>query len=102
VTKEDPVSPQRRKVVNADIKPENPPELASRYLDVPNMPWEKTKACGLHSLLAGNLRIEADPSFAGQTARYDSNFGNAVPVRTTPLPRSDGSRRLPLVVGAAR
>jgi len=29
--------------VHTDIKPENLPERAARYLDVPNMPWEPTK-----------------------------------------------------------
>ena len=38
---------QARKVVHSDIKPENPPELASRYLDVPNVPWEATKFPGI-------------------------------------------------------
>jgi anti-sigma factor ChrR (cupin superfamily) len=38
---------QSRKLVHADIKPDNPPELASRYLDVPNMPWEETKFPGI-------------------------------------------------------
>ena len=42
------MSVQSRKVVHADIRPENPPELASRYLDVPNMPWEKTKFPGIY------------------------------------------------------
>ena len=32
------MSAQTRKVVHADIKPENTPELASRYVDVPAMP----------------------------------------------------------------
>ena len=41
------MSAQARKVVHSDIKPENPPELASRYLDVPNMPWEATKFPGI-------------------------------------------------------
>src|SRR5262249_49859820 len=35
------------KVVHPDIKPENTPELVSRYLDVPNMPWEPTKFAGI-------------------------------------------------------
>ena len=35
-----------RKLVHADIKPENPPERAAHYLDVPNMPWEATKFPG--------------------------------------------------------
>ena len=38
---------QTRKVVHADIKPENPPERAAHYLDVPNMPWEATKFPGI-------------------------------------------------------
>ena len=33
---------QQRKAVHADIKLNNKPELASRLLDVPNMPWEAT------------------------------------------------------------
>src|SRR6266705_7097968 len=37
----------QRKVVHADIKLNNKPELASRYLDVPNMPWEATKFPGI-------------------------------------------------------
>jgi anti-sigma factor ChrR (cupin superfamily) len=41
------MSAQPRKVVHSDIKPENTPELASRYLDVPNMPWEPTKFPGI-------------------------------------------------------
>ena len=41
------MSAQPRKVVHADIKPDNAPELASRYLDVPNMPWEKTAFPGI-------------------------------------------------------
>jgi anti-sigma factor ChrR (cupin superfamily) len=34
------------KVVHADIKPNEDPRLATRYLDVPNMPWEPTKFPG--------------------------------------------------------
>jgi quercetin dioxygenase-like cupin family protein len=30
-----------------DIKPENPPERAAHYVDVPNMPWEETKFPGM-------------------------------------------------------
>ena len=36
-----------RKLVHSDIKPENPPERAAQYLDVPNMPWEATKFPGI-------------------------------------------------------
>jgi quercetin dioxygenase-like cupin family protein len=34
---------QSRKIVHADIKPENAAELASHYIDAPNMAWEPTK-----------------------------------------------------------
>jgi anti-sigma factor ChrR (cupin superfamily) len=30
-----------------DIRPENTPQLASRYIDVPNMPWAETKFPGI-------------------------------------------------------
>jgi anti-sigma factor ChrR (cupin superfamily) len=40
-------SAQPRQVVHPDIKPENRPELASHYLDVPNMPWAPTKFPGI-------------------------------------------------------
>ena len=36
-------SMQSRKLVHSDIKPENPPERAAHYVDVPSMPWEATK-----------------------------------------------------------
>ena len=35
------------KVVHTDIKPNEDPRLATRYLDVPNMPWEPTKFPGI-------------------------------------------------------
>jgi len=38
---------QDRKVVHADIKPENPPERAAHFVDVPKMPWETTKFPGI-------------------------------------------------------
>ena len=41
------MSMQSRKLVHPDIKPENPPERAAHYLDVPNMPWEATKFPGI-------------------------------------------------------
>jgi hypothetical protein len=37
------MSMQSHNLVHPDIKPENPPERAAHYLDVPNMPWEATK-----------------------------------------------------------
>jgi anti-sigma factor ChrR (cupin superfamily) len=40
-------SKSKRKVVHADIKLNNKPELATRFLDVPNMPWEATKFPGI-------------------------------------------------------
>jgi len=41
------MSAPERKLVHSDIKPENPPERAAHYLDVPNMPWEATKFPGI-------------------------------------------------------
>jgi quercetin dioxygenase-like cupin family protein len=41
------LSVQDRNVVHADIKPENPPEHAAHYVDVPKMPWETTKLPGI-------------------------------------------------------
>ena len=35
-------------VVHTNIKPNEDPALATRYLDVPNMPWEPTKFPGIH------------------------------------------------------
>ena len=37
----------QRKVAHADIVPNSDPKLASRFLDVPNMPWEPTKFPGI-------------------------------------------------------
>src|SRR6266571_2094774 len=45
--KESAMDVQTSKLVHPDIKPENPPERAAHYLDVPNMPWEKTKFPGI-------------------------------------------------------
>jgi anti-sigma factor ChrR (cupin superfamily) len=36
-----------RKVHHDDIRPNTDPALASRFLDVPNMPWENTKFPGI-------------------------------------------------------
>ena len=38
---------QTRKLVHTDIKPENPAERASHYIDAPNLPWEATKFPGI-------------------------------------------------------
>ena len=40
-------APQARTLVHQDITPSSRPELASHYLDVPNMPWEPTKFPGI-------------------------------------------------------
>jgi len=51
IATEEPMSAQAaasaRKVVHSDIKPENPPERASHYLDPATMAWEKTKFPGI-------------------------------------------------------
>src|SRR5499433_4436297 len=41
------MSAQTRPLVHADIKPSTAPELASHYIDAPNMPWEPTKFPGI-------------------------------------------------------
>jgi quercetin dioxygenase-like cupin family protein len=41
------MSAPARKVVHADIKPDNPPERAAHFIDAPNLPWEKTKFPGI-------------------------------------------------------
>jgi hypothetical protein len=40
-------SAQAREVVHSDIKPDNSPERAAHYVDVPGMPWEETKFAGI-------------------------------------------------------
>jgi quercetin dioxygenase-like cupin family protein len=45
--KETPMTAPARKVVYADIKPQNSPERAAHYVDAPGMPWEKTKFPGI-------------------------------------------------------
>jgi len=47
IARESVMTMQGRKLVHSDIKPENPPERAAHYLDVPNMPWEPTKFPGI-------------------------------------------------------
>ena len=37
----------QREVVHTDIAPNSDPTLASRFIDVPNMPWEATKFAGI-------------------------------------------------------
>ena len=40
-------APAQRPVILDDIRPNTDPKLASRFLDVPNMAWEKTKFPGI-------------------------------------------------------
>jgi hypothetical protein len=40
-------APAQRTLVHTDITPNTNPELASRFLDVPNMPWQPTKFPGI-------------------------------------------------------
>ena len=68
------MSAQPRPVVHADIKPENSPELASRYLDVPNMPWEKTEFPGIRIKV-----LYSDPSGI-TTALFKLDPGAVVPL----------------------
>jgi len=75
VAQEDIMSVQSRKVVHADIKPENPPKLASRYLDVPNMPWEKTKFPGIH------IKVLYSDDSGITTALFRLDAGAVVPLR---------------------
>ena len=57
-------------LVHSDIKPENSPERAAHYLDVPNMPWETTKFPGINGpgqfvwRPAGNQHEAAAPNGA--------------------------------------
>jgi formate-dependent phosphoribosylglycinamide formyltransferase (GAR transformylase) len=41
------MSVQLRTVVHPDIRPDNPPERTSHYIDAPNMPWESTTFPGI-------------------------------------------------------
>jgi len=68
------VSAQPRPVVHADIKPENPPELASRYLDVPNMPWEKTEFPGIE------IKVLYSDASGITTALFKLDPGAVVPL----------------------
>src|SRR4030095_4850717 len=72
--KEAPMSAQPRKVVHPDIKPENTPELASRYLDVPNMPWEPTKFPGIR------IKVLYSDDSGMTTALFKLDPGAVVPL----------------------
>ena len=68
------MSAQPRKVVHPDIKPENTPELASRYLDVPNMPWEPTKFPGIR------IKVLYSDDSGMTTALFKLDPGAVVPL----------------------
>src|SRR5262249_29960992 len=72
--KEALMSAQPRKVVHPDIKPENTPELASRYLDVPNMPWEPTKFAGIQ------IKVLYSDDSGMTTALFKLDPGAVVPL----------------------
>jgi hypothetical protein len=52
------MSGQTRPVVHPAIKPENPPERSSHYVDAPNMPWEGTKFPGIRIKVLYSYVIE--------------------------------------------
>src|SRR6266542_5816242 len=74
MTEEKPMSAQPRKVVHPDIKPENTPELATRYLDVPNMPWEPTKFAGIR------IKVLYSDDSGMTTALFKLDPGAVVPL----------------------
>src|SRR5260221_14090182 len=76
--KEAPMSAQPRKVVHPDIKPENRPELASRYLDLPNMPWEPTKFAGIR------IKVLYSDDSGITTALFKLHPGAVVPLPEPP------------------
>jgi anti-sigma factor ChrR (cupin superfamily) len=74
VTKENAMPAQPRKVVHPEIKPENAPGLASRYLDVPNMPWEKTQFAGIE------IKVLYSDASGITTALFKLDPGSVVPL----------------------
>ena len=68
------MSVQDRKVVHADIKPENPPERAAHYVDVPKMPWEATKFPGI------KMKVLYTDDTGITTALFKLDPGAAVPL----------------------
>src|SRR5262249_23774653 len=85
--KEAPMSAQPRKVVHPDIKPENTSALASRYLDVPNMPWEPTKFAGIR------IKVLYSDDRGMTTALFKLDPGAVVPLHEhTALEDARGSR----------
>jgi anti-sigma factor ChrR (cupin superfamily) len=68
------MSAQPRKVMHPDITPENAPELASRYLDVRNMPWEATKVAGIR------IKVLYSDDSGMTTALFKLDPGAVVPL----------------------
>ena len=65
---------QQRKAVHADIKLNNDPKLASRLIDVPNMPWEKTKFPGIQ------IKVLYSDDSGATTALFKLAPGAVVPL----------------------
>jgi anti-sigma factor ChrR (cupin superfamily) len=68
------ISAQTRPVVHPDIKPENPPERSSRYVDAPNMPWEGTKFPGIR------IKVLYSDDSGITTALFKLDAGAVVPL----------------------
>jgi anti-sigma factor ChrR (cupin superfamily) len=61
-------------VVHQDIRPENTPELASHYLDVPKMPWEETEFAGI------KIKVLYSDDHGITTALFKLDPGAVVPL----------------------
>ena len=72
------MSAPARKVVHSDIKLENPPHLASHYLDVPNMPWASTKFPGIE------IKVLYSDDSGITTALFKLAPGAVVPLHAAP------------------
>ena len=68
------MSAPTRSVAHPDIKPENTPERASHYIDVPNMPWEKTKFAGI------SIKVLYSDDHGITTALFKLDRGAVVPL----------------------
>src|SRR5262249_34492639 len=84
-----PTSVQSRKLVHSDIKPENPPERAAHYVDVPSMPWEATKFPGI------KIKVLYTDDSGITTALFKLDPGAVVPLHEhTALEQTDVIERL--------
>jgi anti-sigma factor ChrR (cupin superfamily) len=68
------MSAQPREVLHPDIKPENPPERASHYVDVPNMRWESTEFPGIR------IKVLYSDGDGITTALFKLDPGTVVPL----------------------